>query len=66
MQRRRRIPDAKYQKSYLIEITSDRTCKNSDEQGILYNILIKYEYLVERTTGNWKTKTINIELHTGA
>ena len=60
-----RILDAKYQKTNLSKITSDKKKSSSDEQGMTYSVLTKYELLFDRTLGIWKIKPVDIELHPG-
>ena len=57
------IWDAKYQKSDVSIFTSESKNLNSDEQGMLYKILTKYEFLSDRTLETWKTKPVDIEIH---
>ena len=42
---------------------SDRKHINSYKQSMLYNVLIKYKLIFDRTLGTCKTKSLDIELH---
>ena len=56
-----RILDANDKKYEQSNIEPERKHLSNDKQGILYNVLTKYELLL----GNWKIKPVYIELHTG-
>ena len=61
-----RILDANYQKDNLSKIVSNSKHSNDNEQGMLRDVLTKYEFLFGGTLGTWKKKSVDIELHPGA
>ena len=65
MRRKHRILDTKDQKSNLSKIVSDSKNLISDEQSMLYDILTKCELIFNITLGTWKTKPVDIEIHSG-
>ena len=60
MRRTCRILDAQYQKSDLRKIMSNSKHLNNNEQGMLHDVLTKYEFLFDGTLGTWKTKPVYI------
>ena len=61
-----RILDAKFQESNLSKIVSYGKHLRSDKQGMLYDVLNKYEFLFSGTLGTCKTKPVDIKIHPGA
>jgi hypothetical protein len=58
-----RILDAKYQKADLQSIVRDN-CKHlsTDQQKKLLQLLMKYKLFFDGTLGDWKTKSVSIQL----
>ena len=53
-------------KSDLRNIVSSSKHLDNDKQSMLYDVLTKYEFILDGTLGTWKMKPVDIELHTGS
>ena len=62
MQHTHRILDSNYQNDDKINIVLERKHSSNDNEGMLYNVLPKYELFFNGTIETWKNKKIDIEL----